>query len=160
MHSEEQRREEVDRVRRAGGRDLDREHEHGPGRQQEAVPDVGRDYQADKLDKRPLRSLGFGNEYNQYNIIGCGFACNSFSVRDGLLRAEAARMEPPGPIVPEPAAEDDYDARGHRLENIAVPNRSLLCVGVEVREVPSLRLRDDADEDIAEPAAGVFAAIY
>ena len=34
----------VGRVRRARGRHLDREHEHGAGRQQEAVPELGRDH--------------------------------------------------------------------------------------------------------------------
>ena len=42
-------------LRRAGGRGVDREHEHGVGRQQEALPHVGRDY-----SNEPQGELGKG----------------------------------------------------------------------------------------------------
>lgn len=45
-------------IRRAGGRGLDREHEHGVGRQQEAVLELGRSDRYAGLHVHGVRSHG------------------------------------------------------------------------------------------------------
>ena len=50
----------VDHLRRAGGRLVDREHEHGAGRQQDAVPGQQRAHQVHALHPHALRGPGPG----------------------------------------------------------------------------------------------------
>jgi dynein heavy chain len=69
---------------RPRGRDLDREHEHRAGRQQEAVPELGRDHRHVLVHEHDLRGCGFSGGVAGYRL----------AMRHGIPGAAPARVAP------------------------------------------------------------------
>mmetsp|Transcript_11628 Transcript_11628/g.49644 ORF Transcript_11628/g.49644 Transcript_11628/m.49644 type:complete len:254 (+) Transcript_11628:574-1335(+) len=112
-------------ARRPRGRDLDREHEHRAGRQQEAVPELGRDHRHVQRDEHDLRGGG-----SRRRVARHGFA-----LRHGVPGAAPARVAPSVRLVaggvPRALRQEIQRARARALRLAPAGVHPLLETGDE-----------------------------